>query len=250
MNENEAYRAIDDRLAAVRERLARAEAQSPYHQKVTLMAVTKTIDADRINHVLDEGGITDIGENRPQELCEKYPLLHLDGVRVHQIGTLQSNKVKYIIDKTALIHSLDSLTLAAEIEKQAAKRGITAECLVEINIGREENKGGILPEESVLFPFYESAAEFPHVRIRGLMTIAPNTHDREAYLRYFGETRRLYEALRARYLDAALPGDVSPVLSMGMSGSFEEAVLCGADIVRVGSAIFGERVYPAAKTVG
>lgn len=247
--ESEAYRLIDERLSAVREKLARAEGASPYHQKVTLMAVTKTIDADRINHVLDCCGITDIGENRPQELCEKYPLLHLDGVRVHQIGTLQSNKVKYIIDKTAMIHSLDSQNLAQEIEKQAAKHALLADCLIEINIGREENKGGILPDEDALFRFYESAAVLPHVRVRGVMTIAPNTHDRDAYLRYFSETRRLYEALRARYLDNALPAGCAPVLSMGMSGSFEEAVLCGADIVRVGSAIFGERTYPAAKTV-
>lgn len=245
---NDTYRLLEDRLSAVREKVTRAEAQSPYHQKVTLMAVTKTIDADRINYVLDRCGITDIGENRPQELCEKYPLLHLDGVRVHQIGTLQTNKVKTVIDKVSLIHSLDSVNLAAEIEKQAGKRGITADCLIEINIGREENKGGIPPEEEALFSLYETAAAHPHLRVRGVMTVAPNCHDREKYLAFFGETRKLYEALRVRYLDRTLDAGCPPVLSMGMSGSYEEAILCGADIIRVGSAVFGERVYPAKRT--
>ena len=239
--EKEIYSMIEERLQSVRERIARAEALSPYHQTVTLMAVTKTIDAERINYVLDRCGVTDIGENRPQELCEKYPLLHLSDKRVHQIGTLQSNKVRLILDKVALIHSLDSFSLAKEIEKQAWKRELNADCLIEINIGREPQKGGILPEE--LDSFFETVSSLPHLCIRGLMTIAPNTGERAAYLRYFTETRRLFESLCAKYLSKTLPKEKKPLLSMGMSGSFEEAVLCGSDIVRVGSAIFGERTY-------
>ena len=242
MYEEPVYSEIENRLLSVRERIARAEALSPYHQSVTLMAVTKTIDSDRINYVLDRCGISDIGENRPQELCLKYPDLHLSGKRVHQIGTLQSNKVKTILDKVSLIHSLDSVSLASEIEKQGGKRQIVSDCLIEINIGREPQKGGILPEE--LFSFYEKVAPLPHLLVRGLMTIAPNTGDRESYLSYFSETRRLYEDFCSRCLDGALPKGKKPLLSMGMSGSFEEAILCGTDLVRVGSAIFGERIYP------
>lgn len=231
-----AFAAIGQRVSDVRAALADACAASPYHQNVTLMAVTKTVSADRINHAIDACGIRCIGENRVQELCEKYPLLHLDGVSVHLIGSLQSNKVKYIIDKVDMIHALDSLSLAKEIDRQAEKHGKIMDCLIEINIGREESKGGILPEE--LFSFYDAVRAFPHVRVRGVMTIAPNTHDPDSYLRYFGETRRLFETLCETRLKET---GVTPVLSMGMSDSFREAVLCGSDIVRVGSAIFGKR---------
>lgn len=235
----EAFAKIDTCLKDVRASIKEAEKASPYHKEVTLMAVTKTIDCDRINHAIDAGGIRCIGENRVQELCDKYPHLHLDGVSVHLIGSLQSNKVKYIIDKVDMIHSLDSLSLAKEIEKQAAKHDRIMDCLIEINIGREESKGGIMPED--LFSFYDAASAYPHVRIRGVMTIAPNTQDHDSYMAYFGETRRLFEELCEEKLAGK---DFEPFLSMGMSGSYREAILCGSDIVRVGSGIFGARIYP------
>ncbi len=223
-------------IETIQKKIQTAVSASPYHKPVTLMAVTKTVDANRINYAIDHCGIRCIGENRVQELCEKYPLLHLQGVSVHLIGTLQSNKVKYIIDKVDMIHSLDALSLAKEIEKQAAKHKKIMDCLIEINIGKEEQKGGILPEE--ILDFYDAVQIYPHLRIRGIMTIAPNSHDHHAYLDYFGQTRRLYEKL----CDARLSKNaIEPVLSMGMSDSYLEAIHCGTDIVRVGSAIFGAR---------
>lgn len=237
------YQQIADNINTARARIAQAQAKSPYHRDVTLMAVTKTVDADRINYAIDHCGIRCIGENRVQELCDKYPLLHLDGVSVHLIGSLQSNKVKYIADKVDLIHSLDSLSLAKEIDKQAKKHNRIIDCLIEINIGREEAKGGIEPTEEAILSFYDAVSCYENVRVTGLMTIAPNcgTDDGAAdrYSAYFSETRRLFESL----CDARLSkkSDITPILSMGMSGSYETAILCGSDIVRIGSGIFGAR---------
>ena len=242
----DSYPLIAENIKATRERIEAARAQSPYDREVTLMAVTKTVDVDRINYAIDHCGIRCIGENRVQELCDKYPLLHLDGVSVHLIGSLQSNKVKYIADKVDLIHSLDSLSLAKEIDRQAKKHNRVIDCLIEINIGREEAKGGIEPTAEAILAFYDEVSRFENVRITGLMTIAPNCSaepDAHAhYMAYFTETRRLYERLCRDRLSA--DPSVTPVLSMGMSGSYEAAILCGADIVRVGSGIFGAR--PAA----
>ncbi len=231
---------ITSNIAELCKTIADLTDASLFGQNVTLMAVTKTVDADRINHAIDNCGIRCIGENRVQELCEKYPLLHLDGVKVHLIGSLQSNKVKYIIDKVDMIESLDSLSLAKEIDRQCRKHGKTMDCLIEINIGREEAKGGIAPDEDAILSFYDTVVRsYPSVRIRGLMTIAPNTHDHDAYIRYFTETKRLYDRLCETRLSAQ--NDMIPLLSMGMSGSYQEAILCGSDLVRVGSGIFGLR---------
>ena len=248
---------IAENIRAIRDIIAQRQAQSPYRQDVTLMAVTKTVDAERINYAIDHCGIRCIGENRVQELCDKYPLLHLDGVSVHLIGSLQSNKVKYIADKVDLIHSLDSLSLAKEIDRQAKKHNRIIDCLIEINIGREEAKGGIAPDIDTILAFYDAAAVYENIRITGLMTIAPNCGTspdaKERYTAYFSETRKLYEQLCAHRLDAH--PDIRPILSMGMSGSYEAAILCGSDIVRVGSGIFGarptiQRVDPCPNDVG
>lgn len=241
MNESKQaiFDAIGARIQEVRSQIENAKSASPFGQNVTLMAVTKTVDAERINYAIDRCGIRCIGENRVQELCEKYPLLHLDGVSVHLIGTLQSNKVKYIIDKVDMIHSLDSLPLAKEIEKQAAKHDKIMDCLIEVNVGREEAKGGILPEDTL--PFFASLSPFPHIRVRGLMTIAPNTHDSAQYMAYFSEVKALYDTLCKDSAFCERLGGGAPVLSMGMSGSFSEAIRCGSHIVRIGSGIFGAR---------
>ncbi len=242
---NEQFSAIADNVSAVRAAMKAAGERSSYQKDVTLMAVTKTVDADRINYAIDHCGIRCIGENRVQELCEKYPLLHLDGVSVHLIGSLQSNKVKYIADKVDLIHSLDSLSLAKEIDRQAKKHSRVIDCLIEINIGREEAKGGIDPDADAILAFYDAVSVYENIRITGLMTIAPNCGTGEdAYARYIGyftETRRLYDMLCTSRLSAHV--DITPVLSMGMSGSYEAAIACGTDIVRVGSGIFGARNY-------
>ena len=237
------FTAIADNIRALRETIAARSAQSPYHKDVTLMAVTKTVDVDRINYAIDHCGIRCIGENRVQELCDKYPQLHLDGVSVHLIGSLQSNKVKYIADKVDLIHSLDSLSLAKEIDRQAKKHNRIIDCLIEINIGEEEAKGGIAPDIDTILSFYDAAAVYENVRITGLMTIAPNCaalpDADERYMAYFSKTRALFDALVMQRISRN--PEIKPILSMGMSGSFEAAILCGSDIVRVGSGIFGAR---------
>lgn len=207
-------------------------------QKVTLLAATKTVDAETINYAIREGGLTDIGENKVQELVDKYPLLEKEGVNIHFIGHLQTNKVKYIIDKVTMIQSLDSYGLALEIDKRARKIGKVMDVLIEINIGREENKGGVLPEQ--VNEFIDSIAHLEGICIKGIMTMAPNCPQKEDYIKYFEETYKIFIDILTKK-----PHNINiSVLSMGMSESVEPAVLCGSNMVRVGSGIFGKRVYP------
>ena len=196
-----------------------------------LLIATKMQNVEDINYVCSLGDSI-IGENKVNELLEKY-----DGYdktkELHFIGTLQTNKVKYIIDKVSLIHSVDKLSLLMEINKRAAKIGKVMDVLLEVNSGREESKGGILPED--VSDFYEKAKEYANVRVRGLMTMAPRCQSREEYLKYFGETKELFDRLFGDDKDA--------ILSMGMSDSYTYALEAGANLVRVGSRIFGERKY-------
>lgn len=201
-------------------------------KNVTLLAATKTVDPEIINYAIDNLGLTDIGENKVQELIAKYDKLHLENVNLHFIGRLQTNKVKYIVDKVCLIHSLDSLKLALEIEKQSAKRGIVTAVLVEVNIASEQTKGGILPSE--LQDFVRKIKEFPHIDCRGIMVIPPDCRDNERYTEYFKKTRELADGVFT---------DFEPIVSMGMTDSYVPAIKCGADIIRVGSGLFGKRDY-------
>lgn len=202
-------------------------------EDIRLVAVSKTVDLGRIREALGTG-IADLGENRVQEMMEKMPELP-ENVRWHMIGRLQKNKVKYIIGKTELIHSLCSLEVAAEIERLSAKHGVQTDCLVQINIGREESKAGIAEEE--LPAFLEALAPMKHIRVRGLMAIAPIVEHPEAARPYFARMKELFDGLpeteRVR----------RDWLSMGMSGDFEVAIEEGANLVRVGSSIFGRRNY-------
>lgn len=159
-------------------------------------------------------------------------------MRVHFIGSLQTNKVKYIIDKVSLIHSLDSLSLAKEIEKQAAKKNLTVGVLVEINIGHEQSKGGVSPEEAA--DFAAQIASFPHLSLRGFMTMAPKCEKTEEYYDYFKKTSQLVLDIWTKKLHNI----ERPFLSMGMSDSFVPAIACGASCVRVGSSIFGSPAHP------
>lgn len=196
--------------------------------KVSLLAATKTQSPEDINYLI-RCGVKIIGENRVNELVEKYESYD-KSAELHFIGTLQKNKVKYIIDKVSLIHSLDSLSLAEEIDKRAKKIGKTMDVLIEVNSGREENKGGIMPED--VAEFYGQLKQFENVRVRGLMTMAPKGTEEE-YMTYFGLTKKLFDELFSDMPDA--------ILSMGMSESYEYAIKAGATLVRVGSKIFGER---------
>ena len=225
-----AFSYVDENLAAIRARIDEAAKRSG-GREVTLVAAVKYTDTDHINY-LHSLGVNDIGENRVQQLLEHWDALNRENLRVHFIGTLQKNKVKYIIDKVSMIHSLDSLSLAQEIEKQAAKYGIVMDVLVEINSGMEENKSGISPEEAATF--CEALTQFSHLNLRGFMTMAPKCEKNEEYRQYFRKTSQLCLDIWQKNLHNI----GRPILSMGMSDSFEVAIEEGADIVRVGRALF------------
>ena len=202
---------------------------------VRLMCVTKTVEAEYINPVLDLGADL-IGENRVQEYLSKRDNLHLDGVEKHLIGHLQTNKVKQIVGQVDMIESVDSVHLAKEISKQSAKIGVTTNVLVEVNVGKEESKSGIYIEG--LNDLLCEIAQMPNIKIKGLMTIPPICDENEVR-KYFYEMHKSFVDIRDKKLDNI---DME-ILSMGMSGDYEAAVLEGSNIVRVGSAIFGARKY-------
>ena len=210
--------------------------------QVTLLAAVKYATAEQINELHRECGVCDVGENRVQQLLEHYEGLEdKQKLNIHFIGSLQKNKVKYIVDKVCMIHSLDSLPLAEEIEKRCAAIGRVMDVLVEINSGREESKGGILPDE--VESFCRKLSDFPHLRLRGFMTMAPKCENSAEYRKYFGETYRQCLDIWQKKLDNIGSIDDSaqkpaPVISMGMSGSFEAAIAEGATIVRIGGALF------------
>lgn len=201
------------------------------YEGARLLLATKMQGCEDINFLIEQGAYL-IGENKVNELLEKYEGYD-KRAEIHFIGTLQSNKVKYIIDKVSLIHSVDKLSLLEEIDKRAGKIGKIMDVLIEVNSGKEENKGGVFPED--VSDFYEKTKEFKNVRVRGLMTMAPRCESREGYLHYFGLTKKLFDEL--------FGNDENAILSMGMSESYEYALEAGATIVRVGSKIFGERKY-------
>ncbi len=203
--------------------------------EVTLIAVSKTKPVDMLQEIYD-CEIRDFGENKVQEMCDKMEVLPKD-IHWHMIGHLQTNKVKYIVGKTALIHSVDSLKLANEIQKQAEKKDVIAEILVEVNIAEEESKFGIHKEETV--ELVKKIAKLPNIRIKGLMTIAPFVENAEDNRLYFREISQLSVDIKNQNID-----NVSmDVLSMGMTGDYMVAIEEGATLVRVGTGIFGKRNY-------
>ncbi len=202
---------------------------------VTLVAVSKTKPVEMLKDAYDLG-VRVFGENKVQELTEKYGALPKD-IHWHMIGHLQRNKVKYIIDKAELIHSVDSARLAEAIEKEAARRGLTANILIEVNVAGEESKFGIAPKE--LDSFVEKVENLPHIQVKGLMTIAPFVADPE-------DNRPVFADLRKLSVDIARKNAHNinmSVLSMGMTNDYQVAIEEGATIVRVGTGIFGARDY-------
>lgn len=206
-------------------------------QGVTLLAATKTVPAEIINFAAD-CGIRVIGENRVQELLEKYEHLDRTGLEIHFIGALQTNKVKYIIDKVDMIQSVDRLPLAEEIERQAAKRGIVMPVLAEINIGAEESKSGISPEEA--YEFCQKLIGYPHLLLRGLMAIPPKTETKAEKIEYFSQMRKIFVDISDKIVDN-INNNAFNILSLGMSGDYSEAIECGSNMIRLGSALFGNR---------
>lgn len=229
---------VRERYAEVKRRIDEAALRSGRNpEDVRLIAVTKTHPASEINEAI-EAGAADIGENRVQEVLEKYD--SVKPVRWHLIGHLQTNKVKQIIDKVVMIHSVDSLKLAREIDKRAAAAGIVMDVLIEINSAMEETKSGI-PAEDLRQLVTEITAECENVRVCGIMCIPPIAAEPEDSRPYFREAAELFRDMQSWKLP---PERFAPTeLSMGMSGDFEVAVEEGATMVRVGSSIFGPRNY-------
>jgi len=218
--------------------LRKQQNPSEHDSKLTILAATKGVPAATINQAA-EYGITDIGENRVQELLAKYDQLNPQ-LNVHFIGKLQTNKVKYIIDKVCLIHSVDSSRLAHEINRQAQKHNLVMNVLIEINIGAEETKSGILPAE--LPALLDEIEQMERVRVCGLMTMAPICEEKDDYLKYFRQTHQIHlDFFAKKAYNIEIGNNLSiqpPILSMGMSDSYLQAIECGANLVRVGSAIF------------
>lgn len=230
---------IGENYLEIVERKNRAVVRSGRNpEDVLLLAVTKLHTVEEINQAISAGA-TDAGENRVQELLEKYDRT-AEPVRWHLIGHLQTNKVKNIIDKVVLIHSVDSLKLAKEISKRAIAADKVMDILIEINIGMEESKSGV-PAEDVESLVKEIAAECEGVRIRGVMCVPPIGETPEDSRPYFKKTKAIFDNLKT--LDLPQERFLPDTLSMGMSGDFEVAVEEGATIVRVGSSIFGKRNY-------
>lgn len=223
---------LDGNMAEVRARIDRARAEARRTDEVTMIAAVKSGEVEEINYLHRNLGVDDIGENRVQQLLERYDKYDREGLRIHFIGHLQTNKVKYIIDKVHMIHSLDSERLAAEIDRQAAKHGIVMKVLVEINSGREENKDGVMPEDAAALCV--ALREYPHLELCGFMTMAPICEDKAEYRKYFNEISRLAVDIWTKTLD----NRGTPILSMGMSESFEEAIASGATAIRVGRRLF------------
>ncbi|MBQ7336529.1 MAG: YggS family pyridoxal phosphate-dependent enzyme [Clostridia bacterium] len=226
---------MDRNVAAIRDRIRAAMARRAPELRdrpVTLLAAIKYTDAEHVNYLHRALGINDVGENRVQQLLERWETLDREKLRMHFIGTLQSNKVKYIVDKVCMIHSLDSESLAKEIERQAAKRDLVMDVLAEVNCGEEESKSGLAPAE--VAAFCSELVNYPHIRLRGFMTMAPKCEKNEEYRKYFQETSQLCLDIWQKKLHNI----GRPILSMGMSGSFEVAIEEGADIVRIGRALF------------
>jgi len=229
---------IAENINAIQERIERAAAKSGRSAAdIALVAASKTNSAERVREAF-AAGINIFGENRVQEMLEKNSLGAYDGAHLHFIGHLQKNKVRQVVGTAELIHSADSIALLESINKTAANAGLIQDLLIEINIGGEESKSGFAPD--ALPAVFDTVSTLPAICVRGLMCIPPKCSFPEENWPYFALMSKLFVDNGAKKYDNVR----MDFLSMGMSGDFEEAIACGANMVRVGSAIFGERVYP------
>jgi pyridoxal phosphate enzyme (YggS family) len=236
MSHSDEFEYIKSNILELKKKVsAAAEKSGRTADEIKIIAVTKTVEPVRISKAVEEGFL-DLGENRVQELCEKYDIINKD-CRWHLIGHLQTNKVKYIIDKVDLLHSLDSFELAYEIQKKAEKAGRIINSLVQVNVSGEESKFGIEPGK--VPDFLKEVSTMANIKVKGLMTIAPFSPDPEKIRYVFRELRKMLIDIRTENIDNI---DMD-LLSMGMSNDFEVAIEEGANIVRIGTAIFGERHY-------
>lgn len=231
---------LKENLEHVQENIKKAcEKAGRSTDEVTLIAVSKTKPVEMLQEIYDQG-IREFGENKVQEMCSKMEVMPSD-IKWNMIGHLQTNKVKYIVGKTSLIHSVDSLHLAKEIQKQAVKNDVICDILVEVNIAGEETKFGTSRDEAIAL--VEEIAKLDHIRIKGLMTIAPFVDDPEDNREYFKAIKQLSVDIAAKNIDNVSMN----VLSMGMTGDYTVAIEEGATMVRVGTGIFGARDYGTAQ---
>ncbi len=227
---------IKQNIISVQENISKATRKSKTGQSVVLIAVSKTKPIEDIIEAYDYG-IRDFGENKVQELCKKFDQLPKD-IRWHMIGHLQRNKVKDVVGKVSLIHSVDSLRLAEEISKESVKKNLVTDILIEVNVAQEDSKFGISDIESIS-TFLQNIARFSNIRVKGLMTVAPYTENPEENRCYFSKLKQLAVDIMQENID-----NISmDILSMGMTGDYEVAIEEGATHVRVGTGIFGERNY-------
>ncbi len=223
---------LERNISEIRERMVAAQRAACREDEISLIVAAKSGSAEELGYLHKHCGVNDIGENRVQQLLEHYEQLEREGLNIHFIGHLQTNKVKYIIDKVCMIHSVDSERLAAEIDKQAAKHDLVMKVLVEVNSGEEPNKDGVMPKDAEAL--CAAIAKYPHLSLVGLMTMAPICEKKEDYKKYFEKISRLAVDIWSKNSD----NKERPILSMGMSGSFEEAIASGATAVRVGRKLF------------
>ena len=237
LSDEERFSAIDENLKYIAEEIAEAALKSGRKSEdISLMAVTKTVESKFINYAVDKG-IGLIGENKVQEFLMKEPELNLSKCKAHMIGHLQSNKVKKIVGKVDTIQSVDSVAIAREIGKRSVEAGVNTKILLEVNVGNEESKFGFSPDE-----VFERACEISEINgivIDGLMCVAPICEKDAEIRRIFSNMRRLFIDIEGKKRDNINMN----VLSMGMSGDYKNAILEGANLVRIGSAIFGSRIY-------
>ena len=220
---------VESKIAAACKRAGRER------DEVKLIAVSKTQPVEAIREAM-EYGINSFGENRVQELREKTEIIK-DNLDWHLIGHLQTNKVKYVVGKVSLIHSLENIRLAEALDKEAAKLGITVDVLAEINVAKEDSKFGVMPEDAE--NFIREVSKYPNLNIKGLMTVAPYTDISEENRKYFRQLKKIMVDLNSKNIHNVSMN----VLSMGMTGDYEVAIEEGATLVRVGTGIFGSRNY-------
>ncbi len=224
------YKYINERIAEAAERAGKSR------KDITFLSATKTVEPRYINYAISLG-LDHIGENKVQELLSKYEEYNLENCSLQFIGHLQSNKVRQIVGKVDLIQSVDSLKLAKEISRVSQNRELTTDILIEVNIGKEENKSGVMPE--MLEELIYQVRELQSINIKGLMTIPPICDNSDKIRRYFYDMNKMFLDISSKKLD-----NVSmDILSMGMSSDYYEAILEGANMVRIGSALFGKRIY-------
>lgn len=229
---------VQENLYRIEERIQKACDESHRSRNdITLMGVSKTFDADRVNLAID-AGIHLLGENRVQEILQKKPLLNMENVQMHLIGHLQSNKVKSIVGKVDMIQSVDSLKIASAIDKASNDLGICTDVLLEVNVGKEENKTGFYYEQ-LMDSIYE-VSELKNIHICGLMCVPPICDKKTEISKYFYNLNKVFLDIRQKKLDNV---DMK-ILSMGMSSDFEEAIKEGSTMVRIGTLLFGGRTYP------